>query len=586
MAKSDKKIIITNRVFIPEEMVSKSRVEKRFSTPLFNDEMCNSCIYASQRPCGPCDTCAGYIGVVNLWKMRQTSEGVYIGIPTANWRKALDAFGISKDVYVEDRRPLIKIKSGLRFTKRLFDETDVGRANQKEVVEQFMHYSKDRDYCGTINAPPRSGKTAMSLYIAINLLKRKTLITGAQFDWLKSFCEDLSFMTNMTELSDKGKTPVVMVSSHKEASRLEKIGVKVVKSWSKVPNECDIVLSTYLMCKHKKDEDRSRPSSIVKKYIMGKFTTLIVDEAHKAGAQVLSQFIASLDVTHRIALSATPDRKDGMSFIVYRLMGPVSAISTVPTMVPKFTLLETGISKPPETIKAGSAGASYYETWLTNNEERNKLIVKQVFKDLKNPRHNILISVRRLNQANILMRMINQTAAAKNMKGEKWPERLAAVFTGKSDRTQTIEDAKNEKLRVVVAIENIVKHNLSVPAWTHVYTNVSPISNGSGFYQLYSRVSTPRKGKPQPVVRHLIDATSASVKGLINLYNSQYDSLRSALEDRPARLIMDAEEKERMFFIMSRPYAYFGPGKDNQLNRVRRARVVGGFGSKRAKDAR
>ena len=576
------KIIITNRAYVPEQHMDMERVEKRFSAPIFQDMTCRTCYWRAMRPCDSCQTCPAFEGFMHLWKRVEIKGTTYIGVPLANWAASLDRLGVP-DLEVEDLRPNIPIKSGIKFVRDLFDERTPDRANQVHIVSDFMKNSEKRDYCGVILAAPRSGKTVVSLYIAIEKLKKRTLITASQIDWMEQFCTDLAFMTNMTKLAERGKTPVVLVSNKPGSRALEKLGVKVVNKWDNVPPESDIVLSTYLMMKKGPNELGDKPALAIRKHVIGKFSTLIVDEGHQTAAQVFSSFANNVDVTHRITLSATPDRKDGQSFVVYKLSGPVSAISDAPMMVPEFKLFETGISKPPEEIK----GPAAYETWLAYNEERNKIILKQVFKDIEaNEKHFVLIPCRRTQQVSDLVRKINQTAAWKNAnEGASYKLPVAVAFVGTGDRTKLLADAKDGKYRVVVATLKIVKHGLSVPPWTHVYTGVAPISDGSGFYQLYNRVATPYDGKPQPVVRHLIDATASSVKTTINLFNSEFDSLKKALTGEPQKLKMDPKEYTRLLWIMGRPYAYFGgPEKDDQLNRRRAPRTVGGFGSKRSKD--
>lgn len=591
-------IIITTKAFVPEKFVDLALVEKRFSAPIYvNDQTCNQCYWVKQRPCQACNTCANFSGYLNLYK-RRTIKGVdYVGIPLANWSKSLDMLGVP-DLKVRDLRPDIPMRH-LKFTGKLYtkedSEADDTKTNQIKITDEWLANAEARDYCGLVISSPRSGKGNMSLYLAIEKLKKRTLITCAQIEWLLNFCEDMSFMTNLPELVKKGIYPVVLVSKHKDyIKKAKSYGVKVVPSWDKVPDDCDVVLSSYVLLKKNPGEPDHLPAEALRKYVIGKFTTLIVDETHQGAAPVLSSVINNIDVTHRIGLSATADRMDGMSFIIYKIMGPAAAISNAPAMVPYFELFETGIAKRPEDINTDNPTA--YETWLSFHKDRNKIILRKIFEVLdEDPLNCIILPVRRVNHVLDLVRMINQTAAFKNSKeGKNYPQPLAIAFADKQgDRTKAIDDARSRKVRVTVAIEKIVKHALSVPAWTHIFTGIVPISNGPMFYQLYSRVSTPpKKGqtKPQPKVIHLVDATSSSVKTLKNLYESTYDPLKNAFKDeelKPRRLVIEKDVLTRLLWIMARPYVYAGPNKDDQLNRIRRPRTIGGgFSSKRAKDTR
>lgn len=590
-------IILTTKAFVPSKFVDIDRVEDRFSAPMFvNEKNCNSCYWRPTRVDKACLTCANFSGYMDLFKQTVVKGVEYTGIPLANWSKSMDMLDVP-DIPVRDLRPDIPMKH-LKFTGKLYDATDAAndstKTDQQTIVKDWLKNAEKRDYCGIVVSSPRSGKTLLGLNIAIEHLQKKTFITGAQIEWLVNFCEDMSFMTNIKELAKKKIHPVYFVSSKPEIKRtLEPWGVKVVSSWAKVPDDCDIVLSTYLVLKRKPGESVYKPPEVMRKYVIGKFTTVIVDETHQGAAPVLGMVLNNIDVTHRIGLTATADRKDGMSFILYKIMGPAAAISDAPAMVPNFELFETGISKRPEDINTDNPTA--YETWLSYHKDRNKIIIRKIFEDLAaDPKHNILLPVRRVNHALDMARKINETAAFKNQKeGTNYPIPLAIVFADKQgDRQLAIKKARAGTVRVTVAIEKIVKHALSVPAWTHIYTGITPISNGPMFYQLFSRVSTPPKPgdkKPQPVVRHIVDATAASVKTLKNLYYSEFDSLRDALkgsDTRQKKLHMDQKELIRMGGILANPYVYFGPGKEDKLNRTRQRKGKMGFSKMRSYDTR
>ena len=57
--------------------------------------------------------------------------------------------------------------------------------------------------------------------------------------------------------------------------------------------------------------------------VFAKFGTLVVDEAHHMSAPVFSRALQRLPCRYVLALSATPERKDGMTNLLHYSMGPV-----------------------------------------------------------------------------------------------------------------------------------------------------------------------------------------------------------------------------------------------------------------------
>jgi hypothetical protein len=134
-------------------------------------------------------------------------------------------------------------------------------------------------------------------------------------------------------------------------------------------------------------------------------------------------------------------------------------------------------------------------------------------------------------------------------------------------------------VRVIVAVDKKVKHGISIPTWTHVYTGLAPIANGPGYYQLTQRVCTPPAPgttKPQPVIRHFIDAMPASAKTFRNLWDSVYNPVRGMLEE--GIISMSDATRERVNYIVARAESYDGPEAVTMAKRKKKMKnATGGF---------
>jgi hypothetical protein len=552
-------IFITTKVYIPARLVDQDEVSELFTHHQFDEKGCRRCKFITQRPCKHCWTCQNFKGSTRLFEKKSTSNGVYIGIPHAPWKKARKLLGLS-DVPVKDLRPKIDFPQDLYWTGQL-------RPNQEQVVDQFWANVFDKGLmCGLIQANPRFGKT----FTATNILCElgyKAIIFASELGWLEQFADAFIQSTNVGEL----KNAVTLVST-KPSSRPYKTkpGICVVNSVEKVPPETCVLLVAYQAFIHDFDK--------VLRLLHGKYTAIVVDEVDLSAAQMFSKLLNNLDVTYRIGLSATMDRNDGMSPVMRRIMGNVAAKSDAIVMQPYLHLVETGVS-------ADTDNPTTRVTILAKSKTRNKLILKLAFQDLRaNPLHCLFLPVARVSHMHKLTQMFNQQAAHDNLEArnnkqpEPWPYPLALSYSGATHDHKKVRDAAiNREVRVVVSVNKKVQRGISIPAWTHVYTGLYPVADGPGWTQLFSRVCTPFTDgteKPQPIVRHFVDGMPSSAGTLRNLYHSPYASLKEALDT--GKMLIDAATKERLLHIVSRSGNYHGP-QQVAMSKQKRRKQLGGF---------
>lgn len=342
------------------------------------------------------------------------------------------------------------------------------------------------------------------------LHRERTFITASQIDFLRQFGMRYGENSNAIELYKRGKRPIVIVDK-KGWKDAHKYGIHAVKKWGRDTERADIVLSTYQQFIHPE-----RGHERLRKYIDGKFGTAEVDEQHQANAAAFSRVLNRINVRRKLGLTATVHRKDKMEGVTAAIIGKIVAKGKSVSTLPRLELFETGVHAPRN-----------YKSWngivkfLSNSPERNKILVRQIFKDLRSDEKAcVVIPVMRVSQVHELVKLVNQQGEyCRQYKNESWPRDLAVAYYGKTDTGAVLSQIRAGKARVVIANVRMVQLGLDVARWTHVYIGAVPTSNAMLTWQLINRVCTPYDAKlkarigdkPQPVARLIIDSVSASV---------------------------------------------------------------------------
>lgn len=133
----------------------------------------------------------------------------------------------------------------------------------------------------------------------------------------------------------------------------------------------------------------------------GTFDTVglvIVDEAHHVGAPAFSQAMFTMCPRYTLGLTATPDRKDGLTRILYWFLGPAyftfgreSSKNVVVTKVP-FSCPE--YHQAPPMSRIGKVCLASMVNVLVENPERNQLLI-DIVRDVSATHHTLVLSDRR-----------------------------------------------------------------------------------------------------------------------------------------------------------------------------------------------
>lgn len=246
----------------------------------------------------------------------------------------------------EDIRPKPK-KIKIAFKGKLRDET-----HQNEALSKAIEAGH-----GILSLPCGFGKTTVSLAIACKLGYRTMIVVHKEFlanQWkerIQQFCP--------------GASIGIVQQNKKEV-------------------DCDFVIAML-------------QSLSLKEYSFEDFDsigTLIVDEAHHICAKVFSQSLFKLCPKHAFGLSATPNRKDGLTKVLHWFMGPTffSVERKNQDQVDMFPLVYTcpRFEDPPPCTRFGKLSLPTMITELTEMPDRNRLIL-QTIKDLAKTTRQILV---------------------------------------------------------------------------------------------------------------------------------------------------------------------------------------------------
>ena len=215
---------------------------------------------------------------------------------------------------------------------------------------------------GVLSLPCGFGKTTVSLAIACKLGYRTMIIVHKEF------------LANQWEERIKQFCPGATIGRVQQ---------------NKKNVECDFVIAML-------------QSLSLKEYTFGDFDsigTLIVDEAHHICAKVFSQSLFKMCPKHIFGLSATPNRKDGLTKVLHWFMGPTFfAVERENQQDVEVFPIEFECQRfrdPPPCTRFGKLSLSTMITELTENRERNSMLVGLISRIAKSTRQILVLSDRR-----------------------------------------------------------------------------------------------------------------------------------------------------------------------------------------------
>ncbi len=506
------RIILKDRVYIPERKVDPEALERVLIRAVYNEDACSHCDFMQDRHSDSCDNCASYKGTYKLYNEVEIDNKNYYGVSIGYLDKLGKLLNDSDIKIRRDERVEKKFKHAYELTGSLWDYQEV-------AVNEMIKFDN-----GFLESKPRTGKTVMGTALIIKL-GVKTLIMGAQVDWLYGFYDTICGN------ADEGLVPFTNIPDVEKFEGKRLAGLCKSYEDFKAYDICLATYQTFLSAGGKKLLER----------VKRMFGCIMVDEAHDTAADQFCKTLNSFESRYRYGLSGTVDRKDGKIFIAHAVLGPVRHRTDVEVLKPEVNFIETG-----HNSNRNFTVVTYAHKELENNKSRTQLIIDTAIKHLHEGR-SILIPVVHTEFLNTLVNGINK----------KWGSTIAVGFHGKLKKTKTynerkelVKKAREGKIRVVVGIRKIVQVGLNVPRWDTIYM-VSPISNPPKMQQETSRICTPMAGKKTPKVVMFLDNQSFS-RGCLRtcLYKNGFYAMKFKIPASEAKKV--AKYTGRAKFVSSK----------------------------------
>ena len=226
--------------------------------------------------------------------------------------------------------------------------------------------------------------------------------------------------------------------------------------------------------------------------VLNSFGCLIVDEAHHWSAPVFSRSLRKMRCEKILALSATPERKDGLTSLLYWNMGEILYRKIRdPEELDVNMIMYNGGQRKEFKMKDGNICLPKMINDMVKDDARNNLLVEIIFK-LYHADRNIIILSDRIQQLHSLR---------DGLLAHEIPANDIAYYIG---ATPASEREKAEKRRVILSTYSMAKEGLDIPPLDAL---VMATPKGE-VEQVVGRVQRPYPNKKVPNVVDVVDSWS------------------------------------------------------------------------------
>jgi superfamily II DNA or RNA helicase len=225
--------------------------------------------------------------------------------------------------------------------------------------------------------------------------------------------------------------------------------------------------------------------------IFKQFGLVIIDEAHHMAARVFSQALLKIPAKYTLALSATPERKDGMTDLLKWSMGEIIYRVKREQEQVNITSLVFETSKPKIIInKEGRVNWALMVNSVSKNERRNRLILKYLLGYIEEGRKIIIMSDR-VEQLKLLSAMIDESGIAASK----------SFYIG---TTSAKERESAEEKDILLTTYSMSREALDIPALDTLIM-ATPVGD---IEQVVGRILRKHPDKKTPLVLDIIDPYS------------------------------------------------------------------------------
>lgn len=228
------------------------------------------------------------------------------------------------------------------------------------------------------------------------------------------------------------------------------------------------------------------------------FGLIVLDESHHVPATTFTKVIGLFNAKYVYGLSATPEREDGLTWVLDAAIGPClhevnrdKLVTNKSIIKPKVIAIETPYIATKEYDPFDVAA---HINAVSKDPIRNKFLVQyieQVIKDYPNTKPVILTD--RVAHAEWLA----QQLSIHN------PVLYHAQLTNK-DQRERLEQIKNSDGVFTIATYTSIGEGFDVPLWDTLFL-ATPFSSTTRLIQVLGRISRPAIGKDKAYVHDFVD---------------------------------------------------------------------------------
>lgn len=357
---------------------------------------------------------------------------------------------------------------------------------QQEAVDAVSQV-----YCGILQSPAGSGKTQMGIALAAKL-GRKTL-------WL-THTKDLLLQSK--QRAEQYMDPKLMGTITE--GRIQ-IGTGITFATVQTLSSIDLPL------------------------FRNEWDVIIVDECHHvagtpAAVTQFSRVLNNLAARHKYGLSATVHRADGLITATYALLGEVAHIvpdEAVKDRIMKVSVLPRATGTVISRECLDTDGTIIYTkliSHLTQNRDRNQLIVDDIIREASEGHSHLILSERLDHLEELMHRLPPEYRRNSSMVSGKMTSKKA-----KRERDEAIQDMRSGKKQFLFATYALAKEGLDIPRLDRLYL-ATPQKDFAVITQSIGRIARTFDGKGKPVCFDYVD----NIKSLVKAYKRRCTTYRKA----------------------------------------------------------